>query len=131
MLTHQEEKSSLEEYFGEVIYTYSRKQAIDDGVLVDLSSLFPKDTRIYRCPVACTSSVWGFIEKACKGNEGEPGAWVWDLCWMSVKAKCKVFSPSEHLFRCIIGRKTHTLKARCGPGDDMEPAVTIMLQNED
>ncbi len=57
--------SNLEEFFGEVISSYSRAQAIDDGVLVDLSGLFPSDTRLYKWPVACTAAVWSFIEKVC------------------------------------------------------------------
>ena len=123
------EQASMEELFGEVIYSYTRAQAIEDGVLVDLTSLFPSDTRIYKWPVACTSTVWSLIETASR--DGNAGPWVWDLCWMSVKAKCRVISPSEHLFKAIIGRKTHTLKAHCGPGDNGEPVITIMLPDED
>ena len=130
-------QSSMEEFFGEVISSYSRAQAIDDGVLVDLSGLFPSDTRLYKWPVACTATVWSFIEKACPRNKNgitevkDAGPWVWDLCWMSIKAKTKVLSPSEHLFVCTIGRKTYGLKAVCGPGDNGEPVITIMLPGEE
>jgi hypothetical protein len=128
-------QSSMEEFFGEVISSYSRAQAIDDGVLVDLSGLFPSDTRLYKWPVACTAAVWSLIEKVClQRGTGELinlGAWVWDLCWMSINAKTKVLSPSEHLFECSIGSKVHTLKAICGPGDHGEPVITFMLPDED
>jgi hypothetical protein len=136
----QAPQSSIEETFGEVIYSYSRMQAIQDGVLVDLSSFFPNDTRLYKWPVACTAAVWRLIENAChktKTSEyvevplSEAGPWVWDLCWMSVKAKTRVISSREHLFVCTIGRKPHTFKAVCGPGDDGEPVVTLMLPDED
>ena len=127
--------SSMEEFFGEIISSYSRAQAIDDGVLVDLTGLFPSDTRLYKWPVACTAAVWSFIEEVCPQRDtGElinAGAWVWDLCWMSIKAKTKVLSPSEHLFKCSIGPKVHTFKTVCGPGDNAEPVITIMLPDED
>ena len=132
--------SALEEGFGEVISSYTRAQAIDDGVLVDLSALCPSDTRLYKWPVACTAAVWSLIEKACHKTEtdeyvevplNEVGPWVWDLCWMSIKAKTSVISPSEHLFICTIGRRAHTFKAVCGPGDNGEPVITIMLPDED
>ena len=131
----EENQASMEEFFGEVISSYSRAQAIDDGVLVDLSGLFPSDTRLYKWPVACTAAVWSLIEKVClQPGTGElinAGVWVWDLCWMSIRAKTKVLSPSEHLFKCSIGSKVHTFKAVCGPGDNAEPVITIMLPDED
>ncbi len=39
-----------------VIFTYTRAQAIEDGVLVDLSE-WAKETG-FKIPVACTSEVW-------------------------------------------------------------------------
>ena len=137
MEANQATKDSMREFFGEVISSYSRGQAIEDGVLVDLSSLFPSDTRLYKWPVACTSAVWSIIEKDCHKKKGggievkEAAPWVWDICFMSVKAKTKILSESEHLFICSFGRKTCILKAVCGPGDNGEPVITIMLPNED
>ena len=70
----------------EVISRYTRKQAIADGVLVDLTARFPEDTRIYKYPVACTDTVWSRIERACEETGEDLGAYVWDLCWMSNQA---------------------------------------------
>lgn len=36
----------------DVIHTYSRAEAIQDGVLVDLTALFPNDTKLFKYPVA-------------------------------------------------------------------------------
>jgi len=130
MIAQQQEKSSMKEIFGEVISSYSRDQAIEDGILADLTTLFPRDTRLYKYPVACTSAVWETISNACK-HGGDPGAWVWDLCYMSIHYKCKILSPSEHLFKCIIGRKTKIFKINVGPGDNAEPVITIMYPDED
>jgi hypothetical protein len=115
----------------EDISIYTRAQAIEDGVLVDLSKRYPNDTRLYKYPVACTSAVWAIIENAVEKYGGNAGAWVWDLCWMSVHAKVWIFSEREHQFGCIIGRKQRIFKVNCGPGDDLEPVITIMMPDED
>ena len=60
---------SLAEVFGDVISSYSRKQAIEDGVLVDLSAMAPGlCLEHYKHPIACTSSVFAIVQKA--GREG-------------------------------------------------------------
>lgn len=121
----------------ETIFTYTRKQAIEDGVLVDLSATFPEECRIYRFPVACTSSVWTLIEEAVsnKRHGNDLKGVVWDILYMSQRGVIRRPDPSTVIFRVIITgtgrRKLHTLKAVCGPGDDGEPVVTIMLPEED
>jgi hypothetical protein len=115
----------------EVISSYTRAQAIEDGVLADLSTLFPSDTRLYKYPVACTSAVWNLIETAAKKDTSNAAAIVWDICYMSAKFPVAKIDESTMLFKVIIGRKTHTLKVNCGPGDNAEPVITIMLRNED
>ena len=49
--------------FGEVIYSYSRAQAIEDGVLVDLSNV-DSIRQHWKHPFVCTSTVWAIIEEA-------------------------------------------------------------------
>lgn len=124
----------------EVIHTYTRKQAIKDGVLVDLSANFPEVCRIYRFPVACTSSVWALIEEAVSnkrhGNDfNDLKGVVWDILYMSQRGVIRRPDESTVYFQVIITgtgrRKLHTLKAVCGPGDDGEPVITIMFPEED
>ena len=45
------------EFFGEMISSYSRKQALEDGVLVDLNQFIPVPESGYKYPVACTIAV--------------------------------------------------------------------------
>ena len=45
-----------DDLFGEVIYSYTRKQALEDGVLVDVSELAKEAG--FRYPVAVTARVW-------------------------------------------------------------------------
>lgn len=122
---------AMEAVFGDVISSYSRQQAIEDGVLVDLSALYPHDTRIYKWPVACTDTVWNLILEACNDDVKDAGPWVWDLCRMSARFPTKFLSEREQLFKVIIGETPHTLKVHCGPGDTAQPVITIMMPEED
>jgi hypothetical protein len=88
--------------FGEVIYSYSRAQAIEDGVLADLSQ-FEVIRSHWKLQMCCTYTVWCIIRDA-----GE----------------------TLH-FSCIIGTKTLELKLHCGPGDTALPVLTLMLPSED
>ena len=130
--------SSLSEIFGEVIYAYTRKQAIEDGVLVD--GMQPELAEIsrqhYKHPVAMTAGVFGLIQRAVENEKycnDYRGVWH-DVLYMSRMAPVKRWQ-TGCLFRVIItgtGRKrSHTLKIECGPGDDGEPVLTVMLPEED
>lgn len=55
--------SKVNEFFGEVISCYSRKQALEDGVLVDLIQIIPIPESGYKYPLACTIAVWRIIER--------------------------------------------------------------------
>ena len=115
----------------ELIYAYTRQQALEDGVLVDLNQIIPLRESGYRYPVACTASVWAIIEKTAKGRGAADHAGiVWDILHMSRQAIIRRWE-TGNLFRVMIGRKWHTLKIECGPGDDLAPVLTILLPEED
>jgi len=123
----------------DVIFGYSRAQAIEDGVLVDAATddLAEISRQHYRFPVAMTRAVFELIDKAVN-NPKWMNDWrgVWhDVLWMSICHKTRRLSESEAIFRVIItgtGRKrNHDLKVVIGPGDNAEPVVTIMLPEED
>lgn len=127
----------MHELFGEVIYQYTRSDGLRDAVLIDLSGNFPEECRLYRYPVACTSAVWSLVEQAVADQKqcNSAAGVIWDILYMSQHGI--VARPDEQtvLFKVIItgtGRKrTHTMKAICHPGDNLEPVVTIMLTDED
>jgi hypothetical protein len=121
-----------------VIYSYTRKQALEDGVLVDLAD-WAKETG-FRIPVACTRAVWDGYLQPPKGTEqlGQSlRGRAHDLLWMLYVAIRKASGSSEYLsFEVIFlnrrkQQETITLKAICGPGDEAEPVITVMLPNED
>ncbi len=123
----------------DVISSYSRAQAIADGVLVDATcGDFADVTRQhYKVPVAMTAAVFAIIERAVKNPRwlnDYRGVWH-DICWMSKRGAISRPDPSTVIFQVIItgaGRsKYHTLKEVAGPGDAGELVVTFMLPHED
>ncbi len=128
----------------ELIYSYSRKDAIEDGVLVDVSETAKEAGIIFS--TAVTDTVWeNYIEwsdedtkrtKACQDIDGR----LWDVLYMayySIKTANK--NNSVLLYKLnVVPRyeklslpKEVTLKIVCGPGDDLKPVLTIMMPNED
>ncbi|WP_458250666.1 DUF6573 family protein [Geobacter anodireducens] len=121
----------------DVISIYTRADAIADGTLVDLSGNFPDLCGIYRYPVACTAEVWALVEMAVsnKRHGNDYQGVVWDILYMSQRGVIRRPDPATCIFQVIITgtgrRRLHTLKVICGPGDEGEPVITIMLPHED
>jgi len=119
----------------DVIYSYTREQAIDDGVLVNVSET-AKEAGI-KYPTAVTRAVWCEIiepdEKAKEHGESIAGR-LWDVLFMFSMA-ARRSSGDIIQYRMLAtkdGRQhTRTLKAVCSPGDTQAPVITIMLPDED
>jgi len=56
MYGHPQMTETMAELFGEPISTYTRRQALDDGVLVDVSEMAREAG--FRFPVAVTHAAW-------------------------------------------------------------------------
>ena len=134
-----ESKNNIEELFGEVIYAYTREQAIADGVLIDVSKM-TKEAGV-KFPVAVTSAVWHeYIvpDEELKGYGQSEDGRLWDTLWMFRYSAIK-HSSDTMLFDLYFlmnedrkpEQKLVTLKAVCGPGDKGEPVITIMKPDED
>jgi hypothetical protein len=138
---------SMEDLFGEVISTYTRAQALEDGVLVDVDALSPtmRDELGFKFPIALTTRLFEEVikpdAKAEGGGQSIEGR-LWDALWMlfnGIRGLGKTTQgpgPCQTtMYPCgftMNGRqKELTLKAICGPGDNMEPVITIMLPDED
>ena len=126
---------TMQDIFGDVIYSYSRMQALEDGVLVDVSDL-GREAGI-KFPVAMTNGVWAEYVNVPAGviGQDEQGR-AWDIVWMLRMAIASGKGGQEIRYSLLVRRDNHrpkvgTLKAVCGPGDDMEPVITIMLPDED
>ena len=114
----------------EVIFTYSRKQAIADGVLVDLSRI-DVVRQHWKAPMACTSTVWNIIERALQTEGQDLNGILHDLSTMAKLAIRKAGSVEQVFFTVIIVGTKHSLKLHIGPGDRAEPVLTLMLPEED
>lgn len=120
----------------DVIYQYTRAQALEDGVLVDVSEL-AREAGI-RWPVALTQTVWAEYVAVPDGVTGqdETGR-LWDVLSRFRNTVRHRGGGSELRFKLYV--KNHErraaelveLKAHCGPGDNGEPVITIMLLGED
>jgi hypothetical protein len=117
-----------------VIFSYTRAQAIEDGVLVDLSEM-DGAKGAFKYPLACTAAVWAIIDKAVNNPKhcNDLAGVLHDISWMARFGRS--LDQSTTLFQVIIkgaGRKSKfTFKIVCGPGDNAEPTLTIMLPEED
>ena len=127
---------TMQELFGDVIYSYTRTQALEDGVLVDLNQWIPVNESGYKFPVACTAGVFAIIEKAvnnkyqCNDYKGV----IWDILWMSKVHQIQKWETGALFTVKITGaarQSLFTFKIECGPGDSGEPVLTISLPDED
>jgi len=121
---------TCENPFGETIYSYSRKQAIEDGVLVDLSQI-DSIKQHWKYPFACTEVVWLIIEKALEQPGQDVSGICHDICTMAKLALKGSDDAEQVLFSVIIGAHTNQLKLHCGPGDTPAPVLTLMLPYQD
>ncbi|MCB0909935.1 MAG: hypothetical protein KDB63_22795 [Nocardioidaceae bacterium] len=120
----------------DVFFSYTREQAIADGVLVDVTEM-AKEAGI-RYPTAVTRAVWcEYVEVPEKAPWQDESGRLWDILWMMRHA---IVSSPEHTdwlrFSLYVQNdeselKEVQLKSVCGPGDTPEPVITIMLPDED
>ena len=121
----------------DLISSYSRAQAIEDGVLVDVSSR-AREAGI-KFPVALTSAVWTKCVEVPPGVvcQDEAGR-LWDVLWMLKCAIRRSDGGAVLYFRLNVRNDNREntpplvgLKAVCGPDDDASPCITVMLPEED
>jgi len=120
------------ELFGEPIYIYTRNQAIDDGVLVDVTEMAREAGFKVFVAITCTlHEIINTIPKnSCQDFEGR----LWDVLYMGALAARNNPTQSTILYvlRLTHGRKKNiTLKMVISGGDNGEPVITIMLPEED
>lgn len=128
--------------FGDVIFTYSRAQAIEDGVLIDITTNANKAG--FKIPVAVTDTVWNkYIVWTDKDTQQQTiqhlNGRLWDVLSMLRFAITKAQNTACVFYKLnVVPRdgksnkaKLAQLKAVIGAGDNGETVITIMLPNED
>lgn len=141
----------------DIISSYTRAEAIADGTLRDITP--HSIAHNIRYPVAFTEAVWNsyveFDREALAGLGQSMGGRICEILVSFSLASRKADGACDVTFRTILAlpdrgdwqinedvppaaagvtRETHrvvTLRAVCGPGDDPNPVITIMLPGED
>jgi hypothetical protein len=142
-MTNTSNEPSAESFFGDVISTYTRAQAIEDGVLIDISPIAKEAGFEWR--VAMTAGawadcvVWSDRDNQAQVYQDQSGR-LGDILYMASYAiRTSKDSGDRLLFQLYrVPRDGHsmeavliTLKLIVGPGDSGEPVITILLPHED
>ncbi|MEN6442041.1 MAG: DUF6573 family protein [Syntrophobacter sp.] len=122
----------------EVVFSYSRADALADGVLVDVSELAREAG--FKLPVAVSDTLYhGYLTpppELAKGGISVEGR-LWDT--LSVLRYAIKASPATDritftvLFAQAPDAKPEPVEllAVCGPGDSGEPVITIMTPSDE
>jgi len=123
------EQNPMNELFGEVLYSYTRAQAIADGMLVDVSLVAQEAG--FRFPTAITAALWADIEQIpSKHSYQDVQGRLWDVLYMAMGNARRNKDVSRFAYELILHRERAegelvTLICDCGPGDNAEPVLTI------
>jgi hypothetical protein len=124
-----------DDIFGPVISRYSREDALEDGMLVDVTDTAREAG--FTIPVAMTAGVWERYVTIPKGVrcQDEDGR-LWDILWMAFNAARRNGNSSEISFTVYVRNdnrapRPRQLKCHVGGGDHGEPVITICLAGED
>ena len=124
--------------FGDVVYSYTRAQAVADGVQVEVTKT-AQEAGI-RFPVFLTRTVFDAYVAVPPNVSGQDEAGrLWDVVWMLRFAIQRTKSGVDRLPFALYVRndnraaKLTKLIAVAGPLDidDPAPAITVMLPDED
>ena len=126
-----------------VISTYTRAQALEDGVLVDVSNTAREAG--FSIPVAITRNVWNRVialPDGYRGFQDERGR-LWDVVWMASHA-ARSNRNTDRVTMCVHVRdirkdlhdshrppRKHFPILAIGGGDAGEPVITIMFPEDD
>jgi hypothetical protein len=121
----------------ELVHRYTRADALRDGALIDVSETAREAG--FKYPVALTAAAWARCVTvppgvACQDEAGR----LWDVLYLLRCAIGQSNSGPEVRFGVHVRNDNRErtpplvrLKALCGPGDEGEPCVTVMLPDED
>ena len=124
--------------FGPVIYSYTRSQAIADGLQVEVSKVAAEAG--IRFPVFLTRAVYDSFVTVPPGVTAQDEAGrLWDIVWM-LRFAIRKAQPNRTRLPVALyvrndNRRARLIKliATCGPLDidDPQPAITVMMPDED
>ena len=124
--------------FGEIIYAYTRKQAVADGVQVEVTKT-AREAGI-SIPVFLTRAVWdAYVAVAPDVTGQDESGRLWDIVWMLRFAIMRSHGHTDRVPVALYVRNDNRaanlikLIAQCGPLDMgvPQPAITVMMPDED
>jgi hypothetical protein len=130
--------------FGDVIYSYTRKQAVADGVQVEVTKT-AQEAGI-KFPMFLTRAVFDSFVAVPEGVSGQDEAGrLWDIVWMTrfaiqrsrghtkAGAACTRLPVALYVRNDNRAPRLVKLVATCGALDidDPQPAISVMLPDED
>jgi hypothetical protein len=135
---------SIEDFFGESISTYTRTQALEDGVLVAVDTATACEAG-FRVPLALTAAVhsdcvaWTEEDARRTGAVQDEAGRLWDVLTMARGAIARAIGSSRlvpfEVYRVSRdgGRRPRPvpLVVAAGPGDDGNLVLTVLLKGED
>lgn len=105
-----------------LIFSYTRKQAIEDGVLIVIPKLVDQPS-IFKYQTVVTMAVYSILDKT--NIQTDSHALLRTIAWAAIE-KNKESNRVDFLFK---GEEMYVL---CHPDDDgRTPVITIMMINED
>ena len=129
--------------FGPALSAYTRAQAIEDGILVDVSETAREAG--FKIPVAVTRTVWSrlvALPEGYRGFQDESGR-LWDVLWMARHYALRA-SNSNRVTMCVLVRdvrkdlrdshrppRRHFPIVAIGASDQGEPVITVMFPEDD
>jgi len=131
--------------FGEIVYAYTRAQAVADGMQVEVTKV-AQEAGI-KFPMFLTRAVYDAYVTVPPNVSGQDEAGrLWDIVWMTRFAIIRAnkvgrgtpCAPSRIPVALYVRNDNRAVKlikliATCGPldMDDPQPAITVMMPDED
>lgn len=120
----------------ELIFAYSRAQALEDGVLAEVPAKLAREAG-FTVHVALTAGARGAavaVPPHLRGLQDETGR-LWDVLTVLRRAIAAAPDGDRVDFQVYVydgvGHRPVGLYALIGPGDDGDPVITVMLPTED
>ena len=137
-MNEQPTPQDRESFFGGIIYSYTRAQAVADGFQVEVTKTAAEAG--IRFPVFLTRTVFDSYVAVPPDVTGQDEAGrLWDIVWLLRFAIRRSRTGTDRIPVALYVRNDNRaarlvkLIATCGPLDidDPQPAITVMMPDED